>query len=104
MISDRLVETAPLTEEPAQFDAYAGSYDDAVNQSLAFTGLQVDYFTRVKTSYLLQLLDSHFGGTGKLRLLDVGCGVGNYHMPIGQRVGALAGVDVSADCLAAAAR
>ena len=36
----------------SQFDAYAGSYDEAVNQSLGFLGVKVDYFTRVKAAYL----------------------------------------------------
>jgi len=93
-----------LTDQPSRFDAYAGSYDAAVNQSLAFLGLKVDYFTRVKAAYLIDLLERHFGDTRALDLLDVGCGVGNYHPLIGKSVGSLAGADVSAGCLEQAAR
>lgn len=93
-----------LTEPPAQFDAYSGSYDEEVNRSLAFTGLKVDYFTRVKADYLVDLLRDHFGDTKRLSLLDVGCGVGNYHPLLRDRLGSLAGVDVSAECLATAAQ
>lgn len=93
-----------LTEQPAQFDAYSGSYDDAVNRSLAFTGLKVDYFTRVKADYLIDLLRGHFGDTRRLDLLDIGCGVGNYHPLIRDRLGSLAGADLSAECLATAAQ
>ncbi len=87
----------------SQFDAYAGSYDEAVNQSLAFLGVKVDYFTRVKAAYLLDLLAGHFGGTRDLDLLDVGCGVGNYHPLLAGEVASLSGCDLSADCLGQAA-
>jgi SAM-dependent methyltransferase len=87
---------------PSQFDAYAGSYDAAVNQSLAFLGVKVDYFTRVKTAYLLDLLTSHFGATAGLAVLDVGCGVGNYHPLLREHVRTLSGADVSAACVAQA--
>jgi len=95
-----------LTEQPtgpSQFDAYADSYDEAVNQSLAFLGMKVDYFTRVKSSYLLDLLEDHFGDTRRLDLLDVGCGVGNYHGLVRPRLGSLSGADVSAACVEQAA-
>ena len=88
----------------AQFDAYAGSYDDAVNQSLAFLGMKVDYFTRVKAAYLLDLLEDHFGDTRGLDLLDVGCGVGNYHPLVREQLGSLSGADVSSACVDQAAR
>lgn len=87
----------------SEFDAYAGSYDDAVNRSLAFLGAKVDYFTKVKAAYLLDLLGGHFGQTAGLNLLDVGCGVGNYHALVGGHIGSLAGTDLSAACLAEAA-
>lgn len=92
-----------MTDQPSQFDAYAGSYDDAVNRSLAFLGAKVDYFTRVKADYLIDLLDEHFGDAGELSVLDVGCGVGNVHPLLTGRVSALSGCDVSAGCLGQAA-
>jgi SAM-dependent methyltransferase len=87
----------------AQFDGYAGSYDAAVNDSLAFLGVQVDYFTRVKAAYLLDILTDHFGASGDLSLLDIGCGIGNFHPLIGGKLKALSGADISAACLAQAA-
>jgi SAM-dependent methyltransferase len=91
-----------LTDQPAEFDAYSSSYDDEVNRSLAFTGLKVDYFTQVKAGYLIDLLHGHFGQTAGLDLVDVGCGVGNYHSLLGSRLRSLSGADLSAECLAVA--
>lgn len=90
------------TQQTSQFDAYAGSYDDEVNRSLGFIGVKVDYFTRVKAAYLLDLLRGHFGKTRALSLLDVGCGVGNYHPLLTGEVGSISGTDVSAACVAQA--
>lgn len=87
-----------------EFDAYAHSYDQAVNDSLAFLGMKVDYFTRVKAAYLTDLLARHFGDTARLDLLDVGCGIGNYHGRLIDQVRTISGTDLSHDCLAQAAR
>lgn len=88
----------------SQFDAYAQNYEDTVNDSLGFLGVKVDYFTRVKAEYLLDLLKQRFGGTESLNLLDIGCGTGNSHAILSRRVHSLSGSDISADCLARAAQ
>ncbi len=95
-----------MTDRPpdAQFDPYADSYERAVNRSLGFLPVKVDYFTRVKAGYLLDLLRRRFGETRRLDLLDVGCGTGNLHPLLVDRLGSVAGVDVSRECLARAAQ
>jgi SAM-dependent methyltransferase len=96
-----------LTEQPPgrqQFDQYAVSYDETVNRSLGFLGAKVDYFTKVKADYIVDLLKGHFGDARALSLLDIGCGVGNFHALLRGEVGTLSGVDLSADCLDQAAR
>lgn len=87
----------------AQFDAYATSYEAAVNRSLGFIGAKVDYFTRVKAGYLLDILGGHFGSVDKVNLLDIGCGTGNMHPLIGGELASLSGTDLSQQCLAEAA-
>jgi SAM-dependent methyltransferase len=79
----------------AEFDAYSSAYDAAVNDAIAFSGLKVDYFTRVKADYLTDLIGDHFGDAHKVSILDVGCGVGNFHPMLSGRVGSITGVDVS---------
>lgn len=78
------------------FDAYQERYSDAVNRSIAFTGCDVDFFTKVKAQYIFDLASRHFGETRKLNVLDVGCGVGNYHSLLSGTFKSLDGVDVSA--------
>ena len=89
--------------QAAQFDSYADSYAEAVNQSIGFLGVKVDYFTRVKVDYMIDLLDTHFGGSDRVAMLDVGCGVGQSHPLYAPRLGSLTGTDVSAPCLDRAA-
>lgn len=92
-----------MNDRPAQFDAYASTYEAEVNRSIAFVGLKLDYFTKVKADYLLDLLGQHFGETRGLSLLDIGCGTGSSHPLIRERLGTLSGTDVSAESLAEAA-
>lgn len=86
----------------SEFDAYRDNYSDTVNESIAFSGLDVDFFTRAKATRLLELLSRHVGSPADLSVLDVGCGVGNYHGVLKDRIGKLTGVDPSAECIAEA--
>lgn len=85
-----------------EFDTYKTTYRDAVNESLGFTGLNVDFFTRVKADYLRDLLSEQFTSLDDISLLDIGCGVGNYHKLVKSYVGSLTGVDVAAECVSQA--
>ena len=42
------------------FDEYKESYSDTVNNSIGFSGLDVDFFTRVKADYLVDICTKHF--------------------------------------------
>ena len=85
-----------------EFDRYKESYDDAVNRAIAFSGQKVEAFTRAKAHDLLRTITSHFNSPGELKLLDVGCGIGNYHPFLIPVVGSVSGVDVSSACIAKA--
>jgi ubiquinone/menaquinone biosynthesis C-methylase UbiE len=49
------------------------------------------------------ILTAHFGDSSKVRLIDIGCGLGKYHPYWVNRVGLLQGVDVSAESIQRAA-
>ena len=88
-----------LGQVTADFDRYRETYDAAVNSSISFSGLTVDFFTRAKAEYITHILNETFGGLSALDLLDVGCGIGNLHPFFASKVHALAGVDVSSECI-----
>lgn len=82
-----------------EFDRYKETYDLAVNQAIAFSGQKVEAFTRAKAHDLLRTIASHFDPTRRLDLLDVGCGIGNYHPFLIPIAGTVSGVDVSRACI-----
>jgi ubiquinone/menaquinone biosynthesis C-methylase UbiE len=90
-------------DAPAEFDAYDHRYNETIDRALAFSGLNVDFFTRVKVDYLLELLGAPPRSPARIRLLDIGCGIANSHPLLAGRVSRLAGVDISKTCLAQAA-
>jgi len=87
-----------------EFDAYNQTYDAAVNSAIAFSGLNVDFFTKVKARYITRVLAAQLGDLSQLDLLDVGCGVGNYHPFFANSVRTVTAVDVSSECIAAASK
>ena len=89
--------------EPAEFDVYAEAYSDNVNRALAFTRLKVDYFTRAKADHFVDLIGALHPNATRADVIDIGCGVGNSHPLLLGRVGKIAGIDVSQECLATAA-
>jgi ubiquinone/menaquinone biosynthesis C-methylase UbiE len=85
-----------------EFDRYRETYDEAVNRAMAFSGQKVESFTRAKAEDLVRTIASHFDSPRKLNLLDVGCGIGNYHPFLTPVVGSVSGADVSSACIAKA--
>lgn len=94
----------PNDPPSAEFDAYTANYNDEINKALNFSGLNIDFFARVKNDYLVDILDARMGGASKVELLDVGCGVANAHKKLVGRVGKLAGIDVSSASIEVALR
>jgi SAM-dependent methyltransferase len=83
----------------AQFDAYKDGYREAVQDSIAFIGQEMEFFTELKASHLLHLAETRLGHPASLRVLDVGCGGGLTDRLLEPHVGELYGVDVSAGLL-----
>ncbi len=80
---------------PAEFDAYRDRYREAVEESIAFAGAGLDFFTSAKAKALLDLAAKRIGTPAELSFLDVGCGPGETDRFLAGRVGLLAGVDIS---------
>jgi len=86
-----------------EFDAFDRNYRETVNQALAFSGMNVDFFTRVKAEYFVDLIKSLRLPAAHAEVIDIGCGVADSHPLFAGRVGKLVGVDVSPACIARAA-
>lgn len=86
-------------ETARTFDAYKDIYTRTVDESVAFTGMSADFFTRVKAGYIADLARQKFGVSEKISALDIGCGVGNYHKLLAPHFGKLSGVDVSGESI-----
>lgn len=89
-------------DRQVEFDRYSKSYDQTVNSAISFSGLKVDFFTKVKVDYLDWLISRHFHGAAPPNILDVGCGVGNTLSLLAAKYPRLSGVDVSNACISAA--
>lgn len=89
-------------KKTSEFDAYRSSYAETVNDSIAFSGLKVDYFAKAKALRLLELISEKIGDPAKVSVLDVGCGVGTYQPLLRGHVGSISGADPSSECVAEA--
>jgi SAM-dependent methyltransferase len=89
----------PDRSETPEFDAYTANYNEEINKALSFSGMDIDFFARVKNEYLVDILDARLGSASKVELLDVGCGIANAHKQLVGRVGKLSGIDVSAESI-----
>ena len=82
-----------------EFNSYRNTYEDTVNQAIGFTPFKVDFFVKAKAEHLKRVVDRRFGAAARPSILDVGCGVGQYHPLIADRFGRVAGVDVSTEAV-----
>jgi ubiquinone/menaquinone biosynthesis C-methylase UbiE len=101
------VSSSPVAEgedHSVAFDAYAASYDDAVDRSVSFTGRDAAFYARRKVELLEEIVRPRLGSLQGLSLLDVGCGTGTTDRQFAPRVRKLHGVDVSEEMLVHARR
>jgi SAM-dependent methyltransferase len=87
----------------AEFDPYADRYEELVQDSIAFSGLDQSFFVAARARHLLDVVRRRLGDPANVRGLDVGCGGGLSH-PYLRDLGRLVGVDLSEPMIAAARR
>jgi SAM-dependent methyltransferase len=85
------------------FDDFADRYQDAVDRSIAFAGVEHDFFVKQKVDALLECARG-VADPAVLRMLDVGCGPGMFGRYLVDEVAELHGVDVSEPMVERAAR
>jgi SAM-dependent methyltransferase len=84
------------------FDTYDKSFGAVVQSSIDFSGLPHSFFTTAKADALRELITTRLHGMHNPRMLDVGCGVGEFHPFVRGISGRLCGTDVSAASVAQA--
>jgi SAM-dependent methyltransferase len=85
-----------------EFDRYSGSYSEDIGSAVELFGKDHDFFVRNKAEILLPAFALIELDTSRLKILDVGCGVGLVHRYIKGAVGSLSATDVSGASLAVA--
>lgn len=81
-------------------ESFPSSYRQDVNNSIAFSGLDVDMFARGKVQDMLDLLRGYSAvAPNDSACLDIGCGIGVSHARLVSEVGSLSGVDVSDEAI-----
>ena len=86
----------------ALFDKYDKSFGAVVQSSIDFSGLPHSFFTAAKADALRDLITTRLHGMRNLRMLDVGCGIGEFHPFVRGMFGRICGADVSAASIAQA--
>src|SRR6195256_331738 len=84
------------------FDTYDKSFGAVVQSSIDFSGLPHRFFTAAKADALRELIATRLQGMHNPHMLDVGCGVGEFHPFVRGMFGRLCGADVSAASVAQA--
>jgi SAM-dependent methyltransferase len=86
----------------ALFDKYDKRFGAVVQSSIDFSGLPHSFFTAAKADALRELIASRLHGMHNPHMLDVGCGVGEFHPFVRGMFGRVCGADVSAASIAQA--
>src|SRR5437762_3842452 len=77
------------------FDTYDKSFGAVVQSSIDFSGLPHSFFTTAKADALRDVIATRLAGMHNPHMLDVGCGVGEFHPFVRGMFGRLCGIDVS---------
>jgi SAM-dependent methyltransferase len=84
------------------FDKYDKSFGAVVQSSIDFSGLPHSFFIAAKVDALRELIATRLDGMRNPHMLDVGCGVGEFHPFVRDMFGRICGADVSAASIAQA--
>jgi SAM-dependent methyltransferase len=76
------------------FDDYVETYRAEIEDSIGFIGQDVDFFLEIKAEMLLRIAEKKLGPLDKVKVLDIGSGIGLVDKFLKGRIPGLHGVDV----------
>jgi SAM-dependent methyltransferase len=76
------------------FDDYIDNYKSEVQNAVGFIGQEVDFFLEMKADELIKIAERNFADAGKIKVLDIGSGIGLVDRLIKHRITDLHGVDI----------
>jgi SAM-dependent methyltransferase len=77
------------------FERHKDTYRQEIQKSISFIGQDLDFFTQAKAEWLLELTRRYLGNPSRLKVLDVGCGVGITDHYLTGHFGKVHGLDLS---------
>ncbi|HEX7887923.1 MAG TPA: class I SAM-dependent methyltransferase [Ramlibacter sp.] len=81
------------------FNETRETYRGQIEQTIAFAGQGLDFYTRVKAGYLRDIVGAALPQLPSPRLLDIGCGHGYIHPDLRQAGFEVVGVEVADEVL-----
>jgi len=89
--------------ERVDFNEYAASYQEDLQNSISFSGADIELFSEIKAELMVDVAGRRVGASEKLDVLDVGCGVGETAAFLNGRFANFYGVDIAEESVALAA-
>lgn len=81
-----------------EFATYSKTYKQTVDDSIKFSGLDINFFTRVKADFISSIIKNNHSAKS-LEILDLGCGVGTTDKVIKEKHSNLSGCDISLESI-----
>lgn len=86
------------------FNRHTATYERQVDDAVAFSGRSQAFFLEAKVRALLSLFDGRFGSSQRLRVAEIGCGVGSFIRRLAGHGFQLTGTDIALASLLRARR
>jgi SAM-dependent methyltransferase len=81
-------------DKQVSFDDYVETYQKVVQSSIDFIGQDVDFFIELKANILVDIAKEYFFDVDKIKVLDIGSGIGLTDGYLSNKIKNLYGIDV----------
>ncbi len=91
---DKNTRNLSIEDKQVSFDDYVETYKAEIDDSIGFIGQDVDFFIDIKAELLLKIAEKNFSSLDKIKVLDIGSGVGLVDRFLKAKIKNLFGVDI----------